>query len=132
MCPVKSRAWPRHRVVHLGLLALGLLAAVAGVVTYVRHSARETARLREQADKALDRQDLTAAAAFLRSYVDADPASADGYFLLAQTLRRDGKFDEAERALAEAKRLGCKAHLVSREAYLARFQRRGVREQTGA
>jgi tetratricopeptide (TPR) repeat protein len=104
---------------------------LAGVAVHFYLSARRTAGLWEQAQQALDRQDLPAACDLLRQYLDARPGSAEGHFLLAQTLRRDGQFDPAERHLSEARRLGWDLDAVRREADLADLQRRGVREMPG-
>src|SRR5436189_4000841 len=125
---LQTRALLGRRSIGIGLLALGLLA---GLGAYVSRSAREAARWRELAQRALERQDLAAAGDHLRSYLAAVPASAEGHFLLAQTLRRDGKYDEAERALAAALRLGWDPPAVRRESFLARLQRHGVRDQSG-
>jgi tetratricopeptide (TPR) repeat protein len=126
-----ARALLRRRSVWFGLLALGLLAGLAGLAVYLFRADPEAARRRQLADQALERQDLPAAIAHLRSYLTAVPDSADGRFLLAQTLRREGKYDEAEHELAEASRLGWDSGAVRRETTLARLQRRGVREQPG-
>src|SRR5262249_3646732 len=101
-----ARALLRRRSVRFGLVALGLLAGLAGLAGYLPRADPEAPRRRQLADQALERQDLPAAVAHLRSYLAAVPDSADGRFLLAQTLRREGKYDEAEHELAEASRLG--------------------------
>jgi tetratricopeptide (TPR) repeat protein len=128
----QARALLRRRSVWFGLLALGLIAASAGLAYWFYRVDQEATRLRQLADKDLERQDLPAASAHLRSYLAVVPASADGRFLLAQTLRREGKYDEAEHELAEASRLGWDPEAVRREQVLARLQRWGVRERSGA
>jgi tetratricopeptide (TPR) repeat protein len=98
------------------------------VVLHVRHD-RAVERQRALADEALDRLDLPAAAGHLRDYLADRPDSPDAHFLLAHTLRRDGKFDEAERHLAEAKRLGWDPDALRRETLLLGLQRSGVRQR---
>jgi tetratricopeptide (TPR) repeat protein len=117
----------RRRGVRLGAAILVLVAA--GVGLYVRHE-RAVERRRELADQALDRLDLPAAAGHLRDYLTARPDSPDAHFLLARTLRRDGQFDEANKHLAEAQRLGWDPDAVRRETFLLGLQRSGVRERT--
>jgi tetratricopeptide (TPR) repeat protein len=121
----------RRRGVRFGVLAATLLAGLAGLAAYFARPDPEATRLRQEADRALERQDLAAAADRLRSYVARCPTRADGQFLLAQTLRRLGDYDGAEHALAEARQLGWDAEAVRREGYLAWLQRQGMREQTG-
>jgi tetratricopeptide (TPR) repeat protein len=94
----------------------------------VYHSAAQAAQQLARARDALDRQELTTAIDHLQAYIHAEPGSAEGYFLLAQTLRRDGQWDAAEASLTTAQRLGYDAQLVRREEGLAGLQRRGVRE----
>jgi tetratricopeptide (TPR) repeat protein len=125
----KARPLLRRRDVWLG--ALGVVLVVAGVAVYfVRHE-RAAQQHRELADRALDRLDLPAACQHLRDYLASRPDSPDAHFLLAQALRRDGKFDEAEQHLDQAKRLGWDQEAVRKEAFLLGLQRRGVRERPG-
>ena len=119
----------RRRGVRLGLLAVVLLAGLAGLAVYLWRPGAEAARRREMADEALERQDLAAAEDHLRACVAASPGDARERFLLAQTLRRNGKFDEAEQELAEARRRGWDAEAVRREEFLAYVQRHAVRER---
>src|SRR5438874_2574387 len=122
---------PRTRaLLRLGALALVPILVVAGIVAfYVRHT-RAVERHRELADQALDRLDLPAASNHLRDYLAARPDSPDAHFLLARTLRRDGKFEEAAQHLAEAQRLGYDPEAVRRETFLLDLQRTGVRERS--
>jgi tetratricopeptide (TPR) repeat protein len=120
-----SRPFLRRRGV--GLAAVLLLLVAAGIVLYVRHEQAIEQR-RAQADEALDRLDLPAAARHLRDYLSARPDNADAHFLLARTLRRDGQFDEAATHLVDAQRLGWDPEAIRRETFLLRLQRTGVRE----
>src|SRR5262245_43108696 len=119
----------RRRAVRLGLLAAALLLGGLGV--FLVFSGGEASRHRKQAEQALDRQDLAAACDHLRHYVAARPGDAEGHYLLARTLRREGRYDEAERHLAEAGRRGFDAEAVRRETFLAWLQQRGMREVLG-
>ncbi|HET6574905.1 MAG TPA: tetratricopeptide repeat protein, partial [Fimbriiglobus sp.] len=121
------RPFLRRRSVRLGAAALVL--AAAGVALSVRHD-RAVERNRALADQALDRLDLPAAAGHLRDYLADRPDNADAHFLLARTLRRDGKFDDAGKQLAEARRLGWDPDAVGRETFLIDLQRSGVRQRS--
>jgi tetratricopeptide (TPR) repeat protein len=122
----KMRAIFRRRSVWLGLVALVLVGT--GAAYYVRRE-RAIDLHKERADAALDRLDLPGATAHLRDYLAARPDSAEGQFLLARTLRRDGKFEQVEHHLNEAKRLGWSAEAVRQEAFLLTLQRSGVRDR---
>jgi len=119
----------RRRNIRFGILALVLLAA--GLAAYFYFSRGTASKEWELARQALDRQDLAAAGEHLRRYLEDRPTSEEGQFLLARTLRRDGKHDEAERHLAEARRLGWDPASVRKEEALAQLQRRDVREKPG-
>ena len=120
----------RRRGVRLGLLAAGLLLAVAAGALYYFRPGRSAERHHALAAEALAAEDLPAACEHLRSFLEARPDSAEGHFLLAQTLRRRGEYDEAKRHLDEAARLGWDRAAVRREASLARLQQE-VRETSG-
>jgi tetratricopeptide (TPR) repeat protein len=109
-------------------LAIALAVGLGVIGGHVYHSAAQAAQQLAHARDALDRQQLTTAIDHLQAYVHAVPGSAEGFFLLAQTLRRDGQWDAAEAALTASQRLGYDAQLVRREEALAGLQRRGVRE----
>src|SRR5438270_13152970 len=105
--PSRLRTLLRRRAVWLGLVGLGLLlGGLGGLLAYRHYADREAQRHRERAEEALERYDLAAAREELRRYAAARPDGAEGHFLLARTLRREGQFDEAARELKEAGRLG--------------------------
>ncbi len=123
----KARVLVRRPAVWIVASVVVLLAGL--VAAYVYHT-NTVARQWEKVQQALERQDLPAADDALRGYLTHSSASAEGHFLLAQTLRREGQFDEAERERAEAQRLGWDAEAVRRETSLAWLQRQGVREKS--
>src|SRR5262245_46032470 len=125
----KDKTRLRRRKVLLGILALVLI--VAGLAAFFYFSRRAASKQWELARQALDRQDLPTASEHLRRYLDDRPTSAEGHSLLARTLRREGKFDEAERHLAGAQRLDWDPASVRKEEGLAQLQRRDVREKPG-
>ena len=82
---------------------VGVLAAVVGYWQWDRFQAR---RAWEDAQQALARRDLSAAASHLDRYVELRPKDPDGWFQSARTARRRGQFADAKRHLAEYEKLG--------------------------
>jgi tetratricopeptide (TPR) repeat protein len=82
----------------------------------------------QDAQAALEADDLPAAASRLRQYGTHRPGDGEGRLALARTLRRLGEYDEAEEHRMAAESRGADPEAVRREGLLARLQRRGVRE----
>lgn len=87
----------RPRFLVLVLLAAAALAALG----YWRWDHARARRAWDEADRALARRDLPAAAAHLDRYTTLRPADPDGWFRAARTARRRGQFADAKRYLAE-------------------------------
>jgi len=100
---------PRLRL--LALAGAAILAA-AGYGWSDHYRARRTW---EDADRAIARRDLAAAAADLDRYVARRPADPAGWFRAARTARRRGQFPDAKRYLAECERLGGAPNLIRLE-----------------
>lgn len=115
----------KRRDAILGSLALALL--LVGLTVYVFYPAWSGSRHWRQAEAALEDRDFDRAVVHLRKYVNANPSSGEGYFLLARTLRRAGRFDEAQIELSEARRLGWVPEQIELEGLLAQVQRQGAR-----
>lgn len=90
------------------LVVVGALAAV-GYWRWDHHRAR---RAWEDAEQAIARRDLPAAAASLDRYLALRPDDPAGWFQAARTARRRGQFADAKRSLAEYERLGGAADRV--------------------
>lgn len=89
---------------HLAFVLLGIFAlTAAGYWQWERYRVR---RAWQDAETALARRDLAAAAAHLDRYVTLRPDDSAGWFQAARTARRLGKFPDAKRYLAECERLG--------------------------
>lgn len=82
-----------------------LLGAAALAAGYWWHGRSQARRAWADAEGALARRDLPAAAAHLDRYLDRRPADPAGWFLAARTARRRGQFADAKRYLA-----GCEDH----------------------
>ncbi|HEY8505509.1 MAG TPA: tetratricopeptide repeat protein, partial [Gemmataceae bacterium] len=95
----------------LVLLGAGALAAVG----YWRWDHYRARRAWEEAEQAIARRDLEAAAAHLDRYVTFRPEDPAGWFQAARTARRRGKFADAKRFLAEYEELGGAADAVRLE-----------------
>ena len=81
----------------------------AGGLAFVGHWQWDRSRARnawDEADRALARRDLPAAAAHLDRYMAQRPEDPAGWFRAARTARRRGEFADAKRFLAEYERLG--------------------------
>jgi tetratricopeptide (TPR) repeat protein len=90
------------------LLLLALAVAVAGLAgagAWLWHDLRVRGEWR-QAEAALQRLDLAAAAAHLDRYLERRPGDAAAWFLAARTARRLGRYPEAERCLTRCQQLG--------------------------
>jgi tetratricopeptide (TPR) repeat protein len=98
---------PRHagRRARLAALALALAAALGagGYVGWDHYRARREWR---EAESALARRDLAAAAAHLDRYRALRPEDPAGWFQSARAARRRGQFADAKHDLAECERLG--------------------------
>jgi len=84
------------------LLSVGVSAAVG----YWRWDHYRARRAWDDAQLAIARRDLSAAAEHLDRYVALRPDDSAGWFQAARTARRRGQFAEAKRYLAEYERLG--------------------------
>ncbi len=111
-------------------LSLGVPAVVvllAALTAWVYYPAWRGQRHWNQAEQALQRMDLPGACGHLRAYLDLRPEDAEGHFLLARTLRRASRFDEAVIQLREARRLDWVRESIELEELLLRVQQHGVR-----
>jgi len=115
-----SAARPRRYALLLAILALSI--AVGGATWFYIKPQGSYPDL-ERAKAALDNEDLALAEEQLQSLVAHTPANAEGRFLLARTLRREGKLAEAKQQLAEAERLHWNHQQVREEQSLAVMQR---------
>jgi tetratricopeptide (TPR) repeat protein len=93
------------------LLVLGLVAAVAWRLLRAEHEFRAAGR-------ALARRDYASARSHLDHYLSVWPRSRAARLLLVRCASASGDFDEAERQLAECKRLGAEREAVAFEQYL--------------
>jgi tetratricopeptide (TPR) repeat protein len=93
---------PRRRRRAWLLLPLAALA-LAGAWLWQAYRVRAEWR---QAEAALARHDLAAAADHLDRYLQRRPQDAAGWFLAARTARRLGRYPEAERYLTRCQQLG--------------------------
>jgi|GEM_PF-906582 len=99
-----SRPWGIRRLLPF-LLAGTLLLAVTGFVWW-GYDRYRTARLWEEGQEALRRQDPKAALVSLEQFAARKPKDLEGLFLAGRTARRLGKFPEAKRYLAAYEDLG--------------------------
>lgn len=93
------------------LLVTGLLAAVG----YWQWDRVRSRRAWEDAEQALARRDLAAAADHFGRYAALRPDDPAGWFQAARTARRRGRFADAKRYLAEYERLGGTAATIRLE-----------------
>ena len=109
----------RGRAIRI-LVLLGLVgAAAAGLLAWDRARARSAW---DEANAALKRHDLVAAARHLDRYVGLRPHDPAGWFLAARTARRRGQFDEARRLLDRCQEAGGSAEAIALERDLAEIQ----------
>lgn len=86
----------------------------------------------QSARKAIERRDFDAALAQLQICLREWPDSAETRFLAAQTARRAGKLDDAQRWLKEAERLGWVRPAIELENALIQVQRGNYRSVSQA
>jgi tetratricopeptide (TPR) repeat protein len=98
-----------------------LVATGLGVVSAVRQL-RAWSHARD-AQKALQRRDLSAARAHLAQCLEVWPNSASTHFQAARTARRLDLYDEAETHLTRCQQLGGDVEAIKLEHYLMRVQR---------
>lgn len=106
----------------LRLLALVLLAVSCAGVGYWQWDRYRARRAWAEADAALARRDLAAAATYLDRYISLRTDDSAGWFRAARTARRRGQFADAKRLLAEYERLGGSADQVRFERDLSLAQ----------
>jgi len=109
----RSRPWIRRpRVLVLLLLVVfGALAAVA----YWRWDEYRARFAWEDAEQALGRRDLAAAASHFDRYITLRSSDPAGWFQAARTARRRGQFPDAKRYLAECEQRGGNADAIHLE-----------------
>ncbi len=95
---------PRPRLRRRALLVLAL-AALAGAGAWLWRDLRVRGEWR-QAEAALERLDLAAAAGHLDRHLERRPDDAAGWFLAARTARRLGRYPEAEKYLTRCQQVG--------------------------
>jgi Tfp pilus assembly protein PilF len=91
---------------------------LGGVVAFVGNWQWDNQRARrewEDAQAAIARRDLAAAAVHLDRYVALRPKDPDGWLQAARTARRRGQFPDAKRYLAEYEQLGGAASSIQLE-----------------
>jgi tetratricopeptide (TPR) repeat protein len=81
-----------------------------------------------QAEAALGRHDLAAAAAHLERYLERRPHDAAAWFLAGRTARRRGRYPEAERCLERCQQLGGVTDATRLEWDLLRVQQGDLRD----
>jgi tetratricopeptide (TPR) repeat protein len=123
--PTFLRTLAKRRDILLGVPALALL--LAGLTVYIYYPAWQASRHWRQAEAAIEARDFAKACQHLGKYVAAHPGSSEGHFLLARSLRRAGRLDEARIRLEQAQRLGWPQEQIELEQTLAQVQQRGVR-----
>jgi tetratricopeptide (TPR) repeat protein len=124
--PPQVRSWFRQPVVLLSSLVIVLV--LGGLAVYWVLVSSSTQEQWKQATEALERHDLRAASEHLEQVLAWDSTSAEGHYLLARTLRREGTFDRAQRHLDEARRLKWDPKALRMEAGLAHLQAHGIHE----
>src|SRR5581483_10785804 len=105
------------------LLCLSLLLGGAAWLHHRGSSSKNSNPSWQRAQQELERQDLPAAVLHLRAFLAETPNEASAHFLLAQTLRRAGQFEEADDELARAEQAGWSPEAIRRESFLSWLQR---------
>jgi tetratricopeptide (TPR) repeat protein len=122
--PVWLRSIGKRRDLMIGVPAVAVL--LAALTAFVFYPAWKGGRHWQHAEQALAARDFAAASAQLRCYLEIHPTKAAAHFLQARTLRRAGRFAEAESALDQARRLDWVPEQLELEETLARVQRHGA------
>ncbi len=109
----------RDRRVRISLVVV--LVLLLGLSAYPIGRRVWASREYDAAGKALERYDYWQASAHLENYLSVCPTNSDGLFLAAQTARRRGDFNEAQRRLRQAEKHGAAAEAVATERQLLRL-----------
>jgi predicted Zn-dependent protease len=104
------------------ILALGALILFVGGGSFLGRELGARHHLR-QAQEALNHFDFDGAAAHLEQCLRIHPRDGEARLLAAQTARRSGRLDEAERRLGECEGLDLAEEALRQERWLLRVQR---------
>jgi predicted Zn-dependent protease len=112
-------------------LLVTLLLIVMGVSLYLPGRLLWAEFQYRSAESAFEDREFDQARLYLEDYLEAYPNSHDGHFLLAQTSRRAGFFDEAEVQLDICEYLRGESEASARERALVRMQQGDLSPETG-